>query len=239
MWSWRSWLFGWGLRVSAFASSWILLSRLIASDSTTNFLLVGQLFAVGASGACWAIPSATWDRMDGTFEPIVLTPVNYLEVLLGRTVVWYFSAIGSCLLTALVFAAIFDLRLGPSHLVLLLVALLTASLSAYSFALMHGVLVARWPRVRNVILTLVSIELTALSGAMVPVSYWHPSVAVFSVILPVTHALDSLRGEIHGVSAGFWPGIGAELLVGLFWFLVTALISRRIIDSTRRNGINS
>lgn len=238
IWSWRTWLFGWGLRVGTSAITWVLVGRLLGSQSKLEYLLIGQLFVVGVVAVCWAIPSAVWDRMDGTFEPIILTPSGYFNVLVGRTVVWLGSGIGSGILTALILLAVFGLPIGMHQVLPLTIALVVACAAAYSFALVHGLLVARWPRTRNIFLGLVSIELTTLTGAVVPVEYWSPPIAAISPFLPVTNALGALRGDLVGNSSGFWSGVGAELGVCMLWFLVAAAISQRVVNMTRRNGVS-
>jgi ABC-2 type transport system permease protein len=65
-WSWKSWLFGWMLRILTNALAWVLLGRVLGSDEKQTYLLVGNAVAVGATSALWASNACTWARYDGT-----------------------------------------------------------------------------------------------------------------------------------------------------------------------------
>lgn len=236
VWTWRSWLFGWTLRVTAGATTWVLVSRLLDSQHATQYLLVGQIFAIGASGTFWALSAAAFDRLDGTFEHLAISPVAYLYLLLGRTGVWYVSGLGSALLAALILTLAFGRPVPPSQQLHLLLALATACLSAFTFAMAHGALLARWPRARNLFLGLLSTEVVLLSGAVVPVDYWPPFLAFASFVLPVTHSLQGVRSQLESPGSAFWPHVGAELAVALLWLLVACFITQKIIDGMRRRG---
>jgi ABC-2 type transport system permease protein len=208
------------------------------SEQATQYLLLGQMFVVGASAACWAIPASAWDRMDGTFESVILTPASYFHIQVGRTFVWYLSSIASSILASIVLLVIFDLNMSVHLVTHVAVSLFAACFSAYCFALVHGIMVAKWPRTRNIFLGIVSIELSAFTGAVVPTDYWPAPIAALSSFLPITNSLHALRDEIAGTGGSFWFGIGTELMVAVFWSLIAVLVVSRVVNSTRRNGFS-
>ena len=224
------------MRTTAAALSWVLLSRLLGSTPLTQFLLIGQIFVVSASAAAWAVPTATWDRWDGTFYATTITPTNYFHVLLWRTSVWCVHGIASGLLTAVILWQIFSREVARVPPFELSVAVVASCLSAYTCALAHGAVVARWPHLRNIVLGLLTIEFSAFTGAMVPRSYWPAQVEHFAVLLPVTHALAAFRDHLAGSSASFSMGIAKELLVAVIW-LVTAQVALILMTAgLRHNG---
>jgi ABC-2 type transport system permease protein len=79
--------------------------------------------------------------------------------------------------------------------------------------------------------------ITLFCGVAVPVSFWPGWLEVVANFLPVTHGLHAIRlllasgpGEEIALNAAY------ELIVGLGWLCVGALIIDRMADGGRRDG---
>ncbi|HEX6242387.1 MAG TPA: hypothetical protein VFZ61_15855, partial [Polyangiales bacterium] len=163
-WSWRSWLFGWNLRMLTNAFAWVLLGRVIGSETRVQYLLIGNAVAVGASAALWASNATTWSRYDGTHPLMVVAPQGLLPAVVGRTSVWMLNGIATSLLSFTVLTLAFGYQpSSPWALLLLpLVALVVlVCASAFAFALFMGVLLSNRVRYRNLALDIAGMALMA------------------------------------------------------------------------------
>jgi ABC-2 type transport system permease protein len=233
IWTWKSWLFGWGTRTITSAYAWLLVGELIGSDETTEYLAIGQVFVVAISSTCWTIAAASWDRLDGTYEVITLTPANYFFIIVGRTAVWAANGIASSVFAAAVIFSIFRWQ-APWTAYLLLLASLTASCcSIFIFAVAHGVFCARWPQLRNFILGIVVIELTLFSGSVVPQSHWPEVIQIATNFIPVTNSLSALRHYADTAPLDILKGIASEFLVAALWLGLAMTICRSAITKQK------
>lgn len=232
-WTPTTWICVWIVRVCTGATMWALLGELTGSGEVAERVLVGQMFVVGAAAVSWAIPAAAWDRMDGTFDPLSVVPGSYFVVLLGRTSIWLVSGIATAFVSAGVLMLVFPSALLLSATWMLAIGLVASCFSAYCFALAHGALSATWPGIRNFLLGIVTIELTILTGAMVPVSYLSGWLQRIVVMLPLSHSIQSIHDAASGSIGAFWTQTALEVLVGLSWLVVAALVTKHI---TRRKS---
>jgi ABC-2 type transport system permease protein len=233
IWSPSTWLFGWCVRIATGAAVWILLGRLLQSPSTETYLLIGQIFTIAASAACWVVPASAWDRLEGTFEPISLVPSSYLGVLVARTAVWCVNGVASGLLAGTLLLLAFQPSLPIAALPGLAGALLVSCCSTFAFGLCHGLLVAKWPSLRNLLLGLITTELTLFSGAVVPTDYWPAWIQLLSSLLPVTHALAGARAAWDGRS-GLIDAVLLEVVIAVLWCVLGAVLARLVLLTKRK-----
>ena len=236
--NWRVWAMAHVMRVATTAAMWILLGRLLDSEETVQFLLIGQIAIVGPQFAGWAVQAFTWDRMFvGTYPMLIAAPSSLVPIMLGRTLVWLFNGIATAFATLLVLVPIFDLPVTPGRLVWLLPGLVLLCASSYGFAFCLGALINWVPRSRNVLQNAVVIVMTGICGVMVPIAFWPPWVQTVAQLLPVTHGLQSIRLMMAGgTSREFAAGFLVESVVGLAWFAVGVLTLDRTVLAARRTG---
>lgn len=216
IWSWKTWLLGWFVRTTTTALAWSYLGRLLQSDSLTAQLLIGQLFVITANTAAWAIPAAAWDRMDGTYALLIISPTSYFWALFGRTSVWCLNSLASGFFAFIAAAVVLGVPVFQLPAAGLFASIAATCIAAYAFSLFWGVWVSRWPRVRNIFLGIASIAMATLTGAIVPFSYLPAGLQKVSIVLPVTHALQGFQ-QSAGSAGRCLPGVGAELLVAAGW----------------------
>ena len=237
-WNWRVWVLTHGMRVVTTAAMWILLGRMLASEETVQFLLIGQIAMVGSQSAGWAIQAFTWDRMFvGTYPMLIAAPTSLVPVMLGRTIVWLFNGIATAFATLLVLVPVFNLPVTPGRLAWLLPAIVLVCASSYGFAFCLGAFINWIPRTRNVLQNGLVIVMTGVCGVAVPITFWPPSVQTAAQLLPVTHGLQSIRLMMAGgPPREFAAGFALEAIVGLAWFAVGVLALDRTVLVARRTG---
>lgn len=236
--NWRVWMMAHVMRVATTAAMWILLGRLLASEETVQFLLIGQIAIVGAQFSGWAVQAFTWDRMFvGTYPMLIAAPSSLVPIMLGRTVVWLFNGVATAFATLLVLVPVFDLPVTPGRLVWLLPALVLVCASSYGFAFCLGALINWIPRSRNVVQNAVVIVMTGVCGVVVPITFWPPWVQAVAQVLPVTHGLQSIRLMMAGgPPPEFVAGFVVEAIVGFAWFAIGILTLDRTVLAARRTG---
>lgn len=235
--NWRVWFLAWGVR-SIFAAAMIaLLGKLIGSDERVYYLLVGNAVLVGVHAAGWAIQSSTWDRWDGTYPLLVVSPHGVRPSTVGRSSIWIFSGSITSLTTFAVLALMFGLPLPwPGALIIPLVIIVICA-SAYAFALAIGAFVIREPRVRNIIHSFVMTILGAFTGANVPILFWPAWVEEMANLLPVTHGLSALRLVLSsGAPSLIVRGLVLEVAVGAAWFLIAWFSMNVMANAGRADG---
>jgi ABC-2 type transport system permease protein len=237
MFTWKTWVAGWYVRVLAQVSFFALIGKLIGSEERTQFLLVGNAMLLAASGTLFAIASTAWERWSGTLPLLVASPSGSVPVFLGRSTFWIPDALASALGTFFVAALIFGLPL-PWPRVLLVVPLATLiALSMYCFGIFLAGLVVRNTNLRNLVANVTWLTLAAIGGVNVPLSYGPEPLRWLADVLPLTHGLRAVRGVLDGtpasdiaVHAGIEAGIGAVSLALAF------LTFDRLAERGRRDG---
>ena len=235
--NWRIWFLAWGVR-SIFAAAMIaLLGRMIGSDEQVYYLLIGNAIIVGAHSAAWAIQASTWDRWDGTYALLVVSPYGLRPSTMGRSAIWVFSGVITSLTTFAALAAMFRLPLPLPDALFVPVFIAAICASAYAFALAIGAFVIRVPRARNIVHSFVMTIIAAFTGVNVPISFWPPWVEVLAVGLPVTHGLAALRALLaQGSAATIAQGLALELAVGAVWFAFAWLAMNVMANAGRADG---
>jgi ABC-2 type transport system permease protein len=236
-WNWRTWTFGWLVRIGAAAAAWILLGRVIGSDNVITFLLIGNIVAAGAGAAAWAIPASTWDRSDGTYSLLVVAPNSIFPAILGRTFVWAINGILTSFAALFILYLLFGQYFDNLSLKYFIPTIVVACLSTYCFASFIGTLITTSPQMRNIAMVLVGIAITSICGVSVPVAFWPDLIQWAANIMPVTHALYGIRALMAGGSQmEFFIQLMFEALVGFGWLLLGLLLINRLTNRGREKG---
>jgi ABC-2 type transport system permease protein len=236
-WDWKSLVFGWFLRVLCLAAMWSMTAALIGNPRATDFLVIGNAVFAGAGATLWVVAASVWDRLDGTYDVLRSSAVNYPAVVVGRTFVWvingtFFCAASLALLPPLLTAGRLLWVPSPIQLVILLLI----SLSSFTFALCLGLLATRASQLRNTIAGVAAALMATFCGVNVPMEFWSPSVQLVAALLPLTAGLQGLREAIDGNSVS-WRFLWGELMVALLWGLLFRFFVHRLSESERKSGI--
>src|ERR671935_923038 len=82
--TWRSWLCGWMVRVIAQVSFFALIGERVANDRSAYFLLVGNALAVAAQTGIFSLNMTQGERWAGTLPLLVASPSSPVIVFSAR-----------------------------------------------------------------------------------------------------------------------------------------------------------
>jgi len=235
--TWKSWTFGWLVRILCQVTLFSLVGKLIGNPATVEYLVIGNSVFIAADIVMMVTATTSWERMAGTLPLLVGAPASPFVVFAGRSAQWLVDglACSSVALLLLAPALGLDLPLGRTLPAILLVGV--TALSVYCFGLVLAGLALRVMSARNIIGRLGSIALMVVTGVQVPVDFWPAPVTWLAQVLPLTHGLEAVRGLFAGASAGeVLFSIAVEVLVGFGWALVAMFTYSRLVASGRKDG---
>ncbi len=236
-WNWKTWFGGWMFQILTQALFFALLARLFGSPDHERFLLIGNAVAVGTVAIGWTIPSSVWDRNDGTYPLLVIAPSSLVPVTIGRTSIWLAAGVATTLVTFMVLGVMFDLGLPWPDALFIAPLVVLALGSTYCLALFLGTLVTRQPRIRNIILNLLTVVARAFCGVSVPVAFWPDAVQFIVRLLPITHGLQAIRLLLDEAPiAAILQAAAFEAAVGLGWIAVAIFMMDRMANAGRADG---
>jgi ABC-2 type transport system permease protein len=235
--TWRTWLAGWLLRVLAQVVFFALLGRLLGSPATARFLVVGNSVAIVVMEAMLVIASSTWERAAGTLPLLVAAPGRLPLVFVGRSAQWLADGVACATVAFVVVGALFGVPM-PFPRVLLVVPLIAlVGAATYALGLVVAAVVLRAMGLRHVASNSGYLLLMAVTGVEVPRSYWPGWLQGLAQVLPVTHGLDAIRAVVgDGPLSVVARDAAAELAVGVGWLIVAMVAFTRLAESGRRDG---
>lgn len=235
--TWRTWLLGWYLRVVSQVVFFALIGELLGSRARTHELLVGMSVLLAAVTSFVAVASTAWERWSGTLSLLVASPTSPVTVFAGRSVTFVGDAMLTSLGSFFAAAAIFDLPLPWPRVLLVVPLLLVVASSSYMLALFLGGLVLRALSTRNVVSNVATGTMMAIGGVAVPISYYPEPVQWLAQVLPLTHGLQAIRDTLDDAGAAAIPtNVALEAVVGLGWLAAALVTFDHLAESGRRDG---
>lgn len=218
MFTWRSWLFGWLLRLLCQVMFFATLGRLVGSPGTDGFLAVGNAAVLASFGTLGVVSSTVAERRGGTLQFLLLSRADPYLVMASRGLYW----VADGMITAMVALCALPLLTArqvhyPGLPVVFAIELLMAA-STYQLALALCGVSLRWPESRTYLTAGVTIVILALCGVNFPTPADGFAHAVAQV-LPVSHAMPALRAAVDGAPVPMAP-LAGELLVAAGWGLL-------------------
>jgi ABC-2 type transport system permease protein len=235
--TWKSWLCGWYVRVLSQVVFFALIGRLLRSDEQTWFLLVGNATMLAAMGGIWALNLTIWERNTGTLPLLVASPSSPVVVFASRGSYLIADSLVSSLGALLVAGPLFRLPLPWPRILLVVPLTLLVAVSGYCFGTFLGgiVLRARW--ISNLVSNVAIVAVMALCGVNVPLHAYPSAVAWISRFLPLTHGLVAIRDVLRGAPAGtILAQAGAEVLVALGWLGLCLVTFGYFVGHGRTDG---
>jgi ABC-2 type transport system permease protein len=235
--TWRSWLLGWLVRVGSQACLYGLLGRMLGSPAHQRYLFVGASVLVSGTEALLACSSTVNERRVGALPLIVSSPSPVLPVLLGRGVLWVPGGIATSTVCLFGLGPLFGVRWSGTQALCVLALLVLTSLSTYGLALALGAVVLGRPELRNVVGTAAAAGLAVVCGVAVPLGEWPWAVRAIGTSVPLTHTLAGVRAALDGASAvTVLACAGRAVVWGLAWLGVSWFALRRLDGAGRRDG---
>jgi ABC-2 type transport system permease protein len=233
----RSWVFGWMVRVLSQVTFFALIGKLLKSDEQTQFLLIGNAVMIGAMGGIFGLNMTTAERANGTLSLLVASPSRPVVVFAARGLYVVADAVLSGLLGLFIIGPIFGLHF-PWPRILLVVPLTTlVGLSAYCFSTFLAGVILRKREGQGLVVNTTIVALMALCGVNVPVSFFPTWLEWLASLLPITNGLEAIRDTVNGAPAATiaW-NVLAELAVATGWLSLALATFGRFVGHGRRSG---
>jgi ABC-2 type transport system permease protein len=233
----KSWLFGWCLRMISQVSFFALIGKLLQSDVQTQFFLVGNAIVVAAQAALFAMNMTTAERGNGTLSLLLASPSNPVVVFAARGVYIMADGVFSALLGLFILGPAFGLHFPFPRVLLVIPLTLLVGLCAYSFSTFLAGVIIKHRETTGLIVNSTYVTLMALCGVNVPVSFYPSWLEWISRCLPLTNGLEAIRDVIKG---GAWSSVaahaGAELLVLAVWLALALATFGLFMRAGQRDG---
>lgn len=235
--TWRTWVFGWLVRVLTQVLFFALYGELVGSETVMRYLLVGACVSIAMVEATTVMHSTSGERRSGTLPLIVASPTSAATVFFGRGLQWVASATTSATIALAVLVPAFRVPVSPPAFLVAVLLLALVATATYCFGLVLAGLVLRWMGLRPLLGSATWLCLSILAGVYFPASAFPDWLSTASRLLPGTNALLAIRSLFGQETA---PGVAllatAEAAVALGWLAVAALCTGRLIDRCRLDG---
>jgi ABC-2 type transport system permease protein len=164
----------------------------------------------------------TYDRYNGTIEPIMLTPTHLIDVITGRSIWNTLIGLLNAVLVFLLAELIFGVGVSVVEPLLFFPMLVMTLLSLASIGLMLSALFVL-TRASFVIMTILEFPIYVFSGALFPVSVLG-DLAPVSYILAPSWGVDALKATaVHGHES--MTEFGMIFSVAMMFILMAAYIA--------------
>lgn len=235
--TWRTWVFGWLLRLVVQVVFFALVGKLIGTEDAVRFIVIGNIAALPCLEAVIVIASVAAERMSGTLPLLVLTPTSHVPIYLGRGVQWLATGFASSSVALLVAPPLLGVPLSPAEYFAVLPLLLLIGVSSYCYGCVLAGVALRWASLDLVLLNLSYIVVMAFCGVNVPASYWPEPVQWITSCMPVTHGLAAIRSVVAGDGAArVLHQALLEVLVAAAWLAVAWVFFDRLVARGREDG---
>jgi ABC-2 type transport system permease protein len=233
----KSWIAGWMVRVLSQITFFALIGRLLDSDAQTQFLLIGNAIVIAAMGGIFALFMTTAERANGTLSLLVASPTSPVVVFASRGVYVTADAAFSALIGLFIIGPLFGLDFPWPEVVLVVPLTVIVGFSAYAFSTFLAGLVLRWREVNGLVVNATIVSLMTLCGVNVPIGFFPEPLEWIANLLPVTNGLEAIRDLLNGASAAtVAANAAAEAAVMLGWLTLALASFGRFVGAGRRDG---
>ncbi len=235
--TWRSWIGGWLVRLLSQVAFFGLIGRLLGSRETEQFIVVGNAVAVITLEAMVVIASSAWERFQGTLPLLVASPSGPVGVYLGRGIQWLGTGMVSSTAAFVIVPVLLRVSLPWPRAAAAIPVIAVVGLSSYAFGCFLASVVLRFLQLQWLVLNFGYLVPMTICGVNVPVSYWPLWLQGIADALPLTHGLHAIRLLLGSAPAGMiLSQLGQEVLVGCGWLAVAAVSLRRLAEHGRADG---
>jgi ABC-2 type transport system permease protein len=176
------------------------------------------------------------DQVFGTLEAVLATPTNVSLVVLAAGA-WAFTLAFFQVGLTLAFGSLFGLHFDHVNLGALAVFVALAITATVPLGVISAAIIVRFKQGTPTQFIL-NRAATLLAGVLFPVSLLPLWLQACSWLLPITHALNGIRGAFHGATVGdmgsdaVWLAVATVLLVPLSLLAFRSAVERAKFDGT-------
>lgn len=235
--SWKTWAFGWMLRLIMQVSFFGLIGILLGDQTKTEFLVVGNAVFIGALEACTVIVSVSEERQSGRLPLMVSAPASHVVVYLSRGVHFLAAGVVTSTIALCVTPIIFDLKYTVLDSIEAIPLIFITCFACYSYGSLVAAFVLNRPTITWTALNISYLLLLILCGVSIPLGwYWFiPEWLVH--LLPLTNGLLGIRIVLEtGWSFEvIWLGL-CEFIVGCLWLTGAGVLYTVVARIGARKG---
>ena len=235
--TWKSWLAGWMVRVIAQVAFFAFIGERLGADEKVYYLLIGNAILVAAVVGVFSLNMTTAERWAGTLPLLVASPSSPIVVFSARGS--YLAVDGALSALAALFIAgpLFGMDLPWPRVLAVIPLTALVALASYCFGTFLAGIVFRFRSINSLVVLTTHVSLMAACGVNVPLSYFPEALAWAAHALPVTNGLLAVRGVFDGADAATILGDAAlEAAVAAGWMTVALLSFNQLASRGRRDG---
>jgi ABC-2 type transport system permease protein len=233
----KSWVAGWLVRVLSQITFFASIGRLLDSDAQTHFLLIGNAIVIAAMGGIFALFMTTAERANGTLSLLVASPSSPAVVFASRGVYVTADAAFSALIGLFIIGPIFGLDFPWPEVLLVVPLTVLVGFSAYAFSTFLAGIVLRHRESNGLVVNATIVSLMTMCGVNVPIGFFPEALEWVASVLPVTNGLQAIRDTLNGESAStIVANAAAEAAVLLGWLTLALATFGRFVGAGRRDG---
>ena len=235
--TWKSWLAGWYVRIVAQVAFFALIGDLLRSEERTEFLLVGNAIVVAATEGIWALNVALWERQAGTLPLLLASPTTPVLVFTSRGSYMVADGLAASLGALFLVGPLFGISFPWPEVLLVVPLTLLIGFTSYFLGTFLAGLIIRWREGNIVVANVGIVVVMTLCGVNVPLSFYPEPLEWIAQVMPLTHGLLAIRGVLDGAPAAeIVQQVGLEALVGVGWLVIAASTFGWFVSRGRRDG---
>ncbi len=205
------------------------LAFLIRRGGIGEWLAPGLIsMAIFFSATSMSAVSIVFERKIGSFERLLLFPVSYTCIALGKALSSFLFGIISSLATVAIAYTI--IPLPPVNPLLFAVSIVLATFQASTFGVLLAFLV-KDPSQTMTVFNIIRFPMIFISGVIIPLKTLPLYVEAISVLLPLTYSTEAIRYSYLGIYELVPPTISlvVTLLSSIVFLLTTAFLIKKNI----------
>jgi ABC-2 type transport system permease protein len=193
-----------------------------AEQGVARLLALTTFFTAAAAGP-FIIPL---ERRLGTYDRLLAAPMSLLTLLLGKTAVGAFFAIGVSAFALAAGVVVFGATIAQPWL--LIGGILLASFSFSALGLIFGSIPTRNPGDVMMPSTLLRWGLLFVSGVFIPLSEMSPVAQAVAYLSPLTYAQDLMNHAMMGIGLlSPWLDLAVLLVTGILFLIPSIKMHQR------------
>lgn len=182
----------------------------------------------------------SFDRMNGTLEPILASPTDLSDIIVGRSL-WN-TTIGllNALLVFVIAELMFQTGFTVANPLMFFLCLILTLLSLAAIGMIFSSAFV-FSRRSSVLTSIAEYPIYILCGALVPISYLPEWSNYISYALGPTWGVEALRmtaidGYQSTMGLGLWPCIGIMIILTIVYFVIAKILLGKIERNIRETG---
>ena len=203
-----------------FAMVMLFINRDITGPIVLQAVLGGGVLGMWANTLFASSYTISYDRMNGTFETLLLSPTKVYDVLIGRSIWNAFIGIVNALLVFIIAELIFhtDMTLADPVGFFLTLTLTLFSLASLGMLISTAFVFSRMGRFFS---SIAEYPIYVLSGALVPISILPQGLQYASFVLAPAWGVDAIK---YTALEGYSSMMGVSLLTDIIVLIALSVV---------------